>query len=108
MRRWWRGAGFAPPILIAIGMLKPHPSGLIGASVQSEAGLSVEELARIIPNGKVGVTTVAAIRAAGGDVIRTTGTGHHATVTGLTPDQLSQLLTPAIPNPAKGKKGGTP
>ena len=37
-----------------------------------------------------------------GDVIRTSGRdSYHATLTGLTPEQASQLLTPTIPNPAR-------
>jgi hypothetical protein len=42
------------------------------------------------------------VRQAGGDVIRTSGRSlNHATLTGLTPEQISLLLTPIIPNPAK-------
>jgi len=82
-----------------------HPSGARGVSVESAAGLSVPELARAIPHGQIGVTTVGAVRAAGGDVIRTTGrTPNHATLTGLTPDQTSELLTPTIPNPGLEKR----
>ncbi len=41
-------------------------------------------------------------RAAGGDVVRTSGgSPYHATVVGLKPEDASRLLTPAIPNPAK-------
>jgi hypothetical protein len=79
-----------------------HPSGVIGVSVESAAGLSVVELARHIPHGQIGVTTVSAVRAAGGDVIQTSGRSpNHATLTGLTPDQASRLLTPTIRNPVK-------
>jgi hypothetical protein len=73
-----------------------------GASVECAEGLSVEELAAAIPHGQIGVTTVGAIRGAGGDVVRTSGhSPHHATVVGLSPEQASRLLTPTIPNPAK-------
>ncbi|MEK7832554.1 MAG: hypothetical protein AAB401_15790 [Acidobacteriota bacterium] len=59
------------------------------------------ELATAIPHGQVGVTTVGEVREAGGDVIRTSGRGaYHATLTGLTPEQASNLLTPTISNPA--------
>lgn len=79
-----------------------HPCGITGASVECEAGKTVDELAQDLPHGQIGVTTVGAVRAAGGDVIRTTGRSpHHATLTGLTPEQMSKLLTPAVPNPAK-------
>jgi acyl-CoA thioesterase-1 len=53
------------------------------------------------PHGKVGVTTVAAVRALGGDVVRTSGRSpHHAALTGLSPEEMSALLTPTIQNPA--------
>lgn len=81
-----------------------HPSGVTGVSVECAAGLSVQELAVNIPNGQIGVSNVGAVRAAGGDVIRTSGRSpHHATLTGLSPDEASRLLTPTIANPA-GKR----
>src|SRR5262245_30010311 len=71
-----------------------HPSGVIGVSVECAVGLSAEELAASLPHGQIGVTTVAAIRAAGGDVVRTSGRSpHHATVVGLTPETASKLLS---------------
>jgi hypothetical protein len=77
-----------------------HPSGVTGVSVECNVGLPVEELAKAIPHGQIGVTTVGTVRAAGGDVIRTPGrTPHHATLTGLSPEQASRLLTPTVPNP---------
>jgi hypothetical protein len=64
--------------------------------------ISVAELARAIPHGQIGVTTVGDVRKNGGDVIRTSGrTPNHATLTGLTPEQASELLTPAVPNPTR-------
>ena len=85
-----------------------HPSGVTGVSVESCAGAKVEQLAAAIPHGQIGVTTVGKVRAAGGDFVRTSGRGpNHATLTGLTPEQASQLLTPTKPNPAKEKSGGT-
>ena len=79
-----------------------HPSGVTGVSVESASGVSVAELARAIPHRQVGVTTVGEVRKAGGDVIRTSGRSpYHATLTGLTPEQASKLLTPTIPNPAR-------
>ncbi len=81
---------------------RTHPSGVTGVSVECTEGLSLEELAATIPHGQVGVTTVAAIRAAGGDVVRTSGRSpHHATLVGLSPEAASRLLTPTIPNPAR-------
>lgn len=79
-----------------------HPCGVTGVSVQCGEGISVDELAAAIPHGQIGVTTVGAVRAAGGDVVRTSGrTPHHATLTGLGPAEASRLLTPTIPNPAR-------
>lgn len=80
-----------------------HPSGITGVSVESAAGVAVADLAKLIPHGQVGVTTVGEVRKAGGDVIRTTGRSpYHATLTGLTPERASHLLTPIMPNPARG------
>ena len=79
-----------------------HPSGVTGISVECAVGLSIAELAAAIPHGQVGVTTVGKVRKAGGDVIRTSGRSpYHATLTGLTPEQISRLLTPTISNPAR-------
>jgi hypothetical protein len=79
-----------------------HPSGVTGISVESAIGLSIEQLAAKIPHGQIGVTSVAEVLALGGDVIRTSGRSHyHATLTGLTTEQISTLLTPTITNPAK-------
>ncbi|GAA6615097.1 flavoredoxin [Scytonema sp. NUACC26] len=77
-----------------------HPSGITGISVECGVGLSISELALTIPHQQVGITTVGEVRKAGGDVIRTSGRSlYHATLTGLTPEQVSALLTPTIPNP---------
>ena len=79
-----------------------HPSGVTGVSVQCAVGLSVAVLSSTIPHSHIGVTTVGTVRQAGGDVIRTTGRNlYHATLTGLTPEQASRLLTPTIPNPTR-------
>jgi hypothetical protein len=79
-----------------------HPSGVTGISVECEVGLPVGELAKTIPHGQVGVTTVGEVRRVGGDVIRTSGRSpNHATLTGLTPEQISNLLAPAISNPSR-------
>jgi len=80
-----------------------HPSGVTGISVQSSAGATIDLLAAPIPHGQIGVTTVGKVRAAGGDVVPTSGQSPtHATLTGLTPEQASELLRPIIPNPARG------
>ena len=82
-----------------------------GVSVNCAPGLSVQELTAPnpdtgypgIPHNQVGVTTVAAIRAAGGDVVPspTRTNPHHATVSGLTPERASQLFRPTTKNPSK-------
>jgi hypothetical protein len=79
-----------------------HPSGITGVSVECASGLTVEELAAFIPHGQIGVTKVSAVRALGGDVVRTSGRSpHHATLTGLSSEEMSALLTPTIRNPAR-------
>jgi hypothetical protein len=82
--------------------MRLHPSGVTGVSVECAESLSVEDLAAGIPHGQLGLTTVGAIRAAGGDVVRTSGRSpYHATVIGLSPDDASRLLTPTVSNPAR-------
>jgi hypothetical protein len=86
---------------------------LQGVSVNAAAGLSVTELTAPNPqtgypgilNNQVGVTTVAAIRAGGGDVVAspTRANPNHATLSGLTAEQASQLFRPTTPNPS-GRK----
>jgi hypothetical protein len=79
-----------------------HPSGVTGISVECGEGLSVEELSASIPHGQIGLTTVGAIRAAGGDVIRTSGRSpQHATLTALAPAEISFLLNPTVPKPSQ-------
>ncbi|MEH2236477.1 hypothetical protein [Nostoc sp.] len=79
-----------------------HPCGVTGISVECALGLSVKELAINIPHRQVGVTTVGEVRKTEGDVIRTSGRSpHHATLSGLTPEQISNLLMPTYPNPAR-------
>lgn len=79
-----------------------HPSGVTGISVECAVGLTIEELSTTIPHGQVGSTTVGEVREAGGEVIRTSGrSAYHATLTGLTPQQISNLLNPTFPNPAR-------
>lgn len=81
---------------------RTHPGGVTGVSVECGEGITMEELAESIPHGQLGVTTVGDIRAAGGDVVRTSGrTPQHATLIGLSPEAASLLLTPTIANPSK-------
>lgn len=79
-----------------------HPIGIEEVPVECGEGVWVPALGKTIPHGQVGVTTAGKIRKAGGDVVRTPGRSpYHATVTDLTPEQASDLLTPTIPNPAR-------
>jgi len=82
-----------------------HPDGVFGFSVQSAAGLTVEQLASACRNKTVGATTVARIRDMGFDVVPTSGQWRHATV--VVPKGWSQaeaerlsLLFEPISNPA--------
>lgn len=78
-----------------------HPSGVTGVSVEAAENISIAELAAALPHAQMGVTTVDAVRRAGGDVVRTSGRSpNYATLTGLSPKDASRLLTPTIPNPA--------
>ena len=82
-----------------------HPSGVTGISVECRIHVTIMQLVMLIPHGQIGVTTVGEIRKAGGDVIRTSGRSpYHATLTGLTPEQASRLLTPTVPIPVREKK----
>jgi hypothetical protein len=82
--------------------MQMHPSGFAGVSAECAAGLPLLELAKGIPHGHIGATTVGVIRAAGGDVVRTSGRSpHHATLVGLSPEEASRLLTPTFANPAR-------
>jgi hypothetical protein len=86
---------------------------LWGVSVNSAPGLTVEELTAAIPdtgypgilNSQVGVSTVAAIRSIGGDVVPspTRTNPHHATLSGLSAEQASRLFRPTISNPSRQK-----
>lgn len=81
-----------------------HPSGVVGVSVESAAGLTVAELAANLPHGQIGVTPVGRVRAAGGDVIPTHGRSpNHVTPTGLPADEISRLLTPTELNSARNE-----
>lgn len=96
-----RGGSALTPESILDGT-SAHPSGAVGFSVESRGGASLLDLCQAIRHSRVGVTTVGAIRAAGGDVFRTSGrSANHATVVGLSPEVASGLLRPSRPNPAR-------
>jgi hypothetical protein len=91
------------------GVALDQGSKLQGVSVNSAPGLSLRELTAPdpqtgypgIPHNQVGVTTVGAVRAAGGDVTPSPSrtNRHHATLSGLTPAQASELFRPTVKNP---------
>lgn len=82
-----------------------------GVSVNSAPGLTLAQLTAPdpqtgspgIPHNRVGVTTVGAVRAVGGDVTPspTRGDRNHATLSGLAPDQASALFRPTVTNPVR-------
>ena len=74
---------------------------LSGVSVNSAPGRTVEELTASIPNKQVGVTTVGAIRAVGGDVIPDPrpNSSFHCQLYGITPAQAERLFTPPRRHP---------
>ena len=82
-----------------------HRSGVSGFSVESANGATLCQLCGNLPHhyNQVGVTTAGAIRSAGGDVLSTSGqSATHATVTGLSPQAASALMTPTrnpVPKP---------
>ncbi len=96
------------------GVIVGTDGTLQGVSVNAAPGLSVQELTAADPqtgypgilNNQVGVTTVGAIRAKGGDVVPspTRTNKDYATLSGLTPEQASELFRPTVPNPSRRKR----
>ncbi len=84
---------------------------LRGISVNSAPDLSLGELTAPdpktgypgIPHNQVGVATVGEVRRAGGEVepAPTRGNPNHATLSGLTADQASELFLPTRLNPTR-------
>ena len=83
------------------GVSRASDGTLNGVSTQCKPGTTVEELSRAFRHNQVGVTNVGNIRASGGRVTLdgTPANPNHATVNGLTPQQLERLFTPTVPNP---------
>ena len=87
---------------------------LQGVSVNSAGGVSLDELTAAqpasgypgIPHTQIGVSTVGAVRAAGGDVVPspTKRNPYHATLSGLPPEQASALFRPTLLNPNRAAK----
>jgi RHS repeat-associated protein len=95
--------GINTPELIRTGT-GTHPEGYTGISVECGA-CTVKELSGGLKNNQIGVTTVGDVRAAGGNVIKTSGLSpNHGTLIGLTPEATSTLFNPPIRNPNKPVK----
>ncbi len=90
---------------IGSGVTIDEAGKLHGISGNCASGKTVAELAAGIPNGQIGVTTVGAIRAAGGEVEPKASVfnPNHCHVNGLSAQTAHQLLTPTIPNPSRVK-----
>jgi hypothetical protein len=96
------------------GVMIDSEGRLQGASVNCVPRLSVKELTVPnrqtghpgIPHKQIGVTTVGAVRACGGDVVPSPGPNnpYHATLGGITPEQASQLFRPTIENPNRHER----
>jgi hypothetical protein len=92
--------GLGTPESIARGT-DTHPEGVTGISVECGT-CSVKELSKNVPHNQIRTTTVGEVRAAGGDVIKTSGgSPNHATLTGLDPFKINELFNPPIKNPNK-------
>jgi hypothetical protein len=76
---------------------------LKGVSVNVAPGKTDAEATAGFPQGKVGVSTIAAITKAGGTVVAspTTSNPYHATLSGISPAVAESLFTPTVPNPSK-------
>lgn len=62
---------------------------------------TLAELTATIPNKKVGVSTVGAVRIAGGDIMPrpTLDNPFHCELHGVSPEKAEELFTPTVQNP---------
>ncbi|MDP9920979.1 RHS repeat-associated protein [Variovorax boronicumulans] len=90
------------------GVTRSATGALNGVSTQCKPGASLEELGAGFRNKKMGVSSVEAIESAGGRVTLdgNSRNPNHATVDGLTAQQLERLFTPTRlnPNPMPGSR----
>ncbi|MEB0139651.1 MULTISPECIES: hypothetical protein [unclassified Undibacterium] len=95
------GACTAESFIKGSGVTISVDGTLNGVSAQSRVGANLRELAKPFKNNQVGVTSAGKIRAAGGRIMADghAGNRNHATIDGLTPQQLENLFSPAIRNP---------
>jgi hypothetical protein len=72
-----------------------------GVSVNCADRVALAALAQSIPNRRIGVAVLGAIRAAGGAVTPAPNSRnpHHCVMNGLTAEQAEALFTPTILNP---------
>lgn len=97
------GVGPPPQGGWSIQTFRENAEIVTGTTVHSEPGKTVAELAAWTATTSVRVSSVERIRAAGGDVIPTRrgpAQPYHATLTGLSLDQLDTVFDPPIPSPA--------
>jgi hypothetical protein len=99
--------GVGPPPQGLWGIQTFQEGGVLvtGTTVHSEPGKTIAELAAWTATPQVRVSSVDRIRAAGGAVIPTRRgpmQPYHATVTGLTLEQLDAVFDTPIPNPPAG------
>jgi hypothetical protein len=96
------GACTAARFLAGSGVSAAADGKLSGVSVNCAERKSVAALSRTIPNRRVGVTNVGAIRRLGGDVIAAPSSQNpdHCVMGGLTAAEAETLFTPTQPNPS--------
>ena len=87
------------------GVTVDTASNLHGLSVNSAPGKTVAELAVGMPNRQIGVTSVGAVRAAGGEVIPhpTVQNPYHCQIEDISADAIHILLNPPDLNPSRVK-----
>jgi len=73
----------------------------MGVSVNSAPGASIEALPVPIANRQIGVTTVGAIRRAGGNFAPALSPNNcfHRLLGGITPEETARLFAPVAANP---------
>jgi hypothetical protein len=83
------------------GVTQQADGRLVGVSVNASASADVRALSASIPNRRIGVTSVGAVRAAGGDVLSRANSHNplHCVRNGATAEQAEALFTPTAPNP---------
>jgi hypothetical protein len=92
-----RGGGLANQSKAAFteALRKSESQGVKGFSVQCSNTCTdisqADQLSQYVRNSNVSVVTAGDVRAAGGNVVSSPGLGFHATVSGLSPSQASQL-----------------